>query len=166
MNEHDRQNTPPGFATDISRSGSVGAPASIGVVVLAGLLVACLMVWEVWRDFGLIRAQHLSQIEDRVWLTAEQISESLRVKSTAASQLLAQQGVDGLEALRELIPGLAEVQPIDIDTPETVAAPWYSAVRRVQLSDLDHALLLGDGGEFQWVVADHERSRFWLLVSG
>lgn len=166
MNEHDRQNTPPGFATDISRSGSVGAPASIGLVVLAGLLVACLMVWEVWRDFGLIRAQHLSQIEDRVWLTAEQISESLRVKSTAASQLLAQQGVDGLEALRELIPGLAEVQPIDIDTPETVAAPWYSAVRRVQLSDLDYALLLGDGGEFQWVVADHERSRFWLLVSG
>lgn len=92
MNEHDRQNTPPGFATDISRSGPVGAPASIGLVVLAGLLVACLMVWEVWRDFGLIRAQHLSQIEDRVWLTAEQISESLRVKSTAASQLLAQQG--------------------------------------------------------------------------
>lgn len=166
LNEHDRHDTPSGSATDVSRSGSAGAPASIGLVVLAGLLVACLMIWEVWRDFGLVREQHVSQIEDRVWLTAEQISDSLRIKSTAASQVLAQQGVDGLAALRELIPDLEEVQPIELDAPQTVAASWFSAVRRVQLGEVDYALHLSDAADFHWVVADRDRSRFWLLVTG
>jgi diguanylate cyclase (GGDEF)-like protein/PAS domain S-box-containing protein len=153
----------------VSRSdarGSGGAPVSLGLVALAGLLLALLMGWEVWRDFGLLRAQHQSQVEDRVWLTAEQVGASLQLKSSAAYQLLTQQGSDALPALRGLIPALIEVQPVDPASPLVSEAPWYPALRRLQLGGADYALHMDrEAGQLNWIIGDPDADRFWLLVT-
>jgi diguanylate cyclase (GGDEF)-like protein/PAS domain S-box-containing protein len=160
----DKRGTPPNHSTGLS-AGLPAFSVSFGLIALAGLLLACLMGWEAWRDYSMLRSQHEAQIADRVWLTAEQVEASLQMKTTAAQLIFEQSLSDPLPVLRELMPGLIALEQVDLDDPAIRQAPWFAASRRMQMTNQDFALH-SEGAEERvyWLIQGLGESQLWVCA--
>lgn len=140
------------------------------LVALAGLLLTCLMVWQSWQDYQLMRLQHQIQIEESVWLTASQVALNLEVTSAALGQILDQLHSDSpvaaIAAVRQLLPGLQAVQRVDQDSPyRSLSTPtWLPSVHSLDRA-LQPYILDSDpqSGSLLWGVASQHEGQAWVL---
>ena len=140
---------------------------AVMLVATAAVLLAALMVWQAWHDFTLVRSQHRTQIEESVWLTAEQVSRNLELRSVAIEQLLAAQRETETAAPVPLISGLEEVIRVDFTEASSVHEdqPWMRAVHHLALSRQTYTLASDPlTGLLHWVVASRNPSEYWVLL--
>ncbi|QIB53015.1 EAL domain-containing protein [Pseudomonas sp. OIL-1] len=145
-----------------------GRPAAgLALVILAAVLLAALMVWQAWHDFTLVRSQHQTQIEESVWLTAEQVGRNLELKSVAIEQLLATQQDSAAAPPMQLINGLEEVIRVDLSEADAVHPdqPWMRVVHRLALSEQTYTVAADPvTGLLHWIVASRNPGEYWVLL--
>lgn len=165
--------TPPGWPTDWPPQASrAKGRRSQGLgpipVLVAGLFLAILMGWQAWQGFQLLRLQHHAQVEESVWLIADQLALNLDVKSRALAHVLDSLGAQPDDpVLSELLPGLRHIQPVDVPA-SALGLPresWSQLIWRLHLSGQAFAL---DSDPRQralyWAVPGREHGRYWLLT--
>jgi len=140
--------------------------AGLMLVAVTGILLAWLMIWQAWQDFGLLRNQHQAQVEESVWLTAEQIGHTLAIKSVAIEQLLEEQSTQVPSPLINLVPGLAEFFPVNLDTMKIQpTGAWMQAIQRLHLGDQPFALdFEPEGDRLHWAIASRHQGKYWVLL--
>ncbi|WP_150303124.1 sensor domain-containing protein [Pseudomonas saliphila] len=137
------------------------------LVALAAVLLAALMVWQAWHDFTLVRSQHQTQIEESVWLTAEQVGRNLELRSVAIEQLLEAQRDPDTAAPMQLIGGLEDVIRVNLAQVNTAHAdqPWMRVVHSLDLSGQTYTLAADPvSGLLYWVVASRNPREYWVLL--
>lgn len=149
-----------------------GLPVTAGLLLVAvsGVLLALLMAWQTWEDFHFLRHQHQVQVEESVWLTANQIGLNLEVKSVALGELLDRLYLtapeEALEAAARLLPGLRSIARVTSTQPsaDQQTAVWMPAVRGLSMSGHSYALEADAmRGLLYWSIASKRPGEFWVL---
>lgn len=157
-------------ALTISAPDSLPVAGELVLVAVAAILLAILMVWQAWQDFHLLRTQHQVQVEESVWLTANQIGLNLEVKSIALAGVLdnlhsnaQDEAVDAVEAL---LPGLRLITEVSLLEPGAGSdtSPWMPALRGLKISGYPFALDSDVArGVLYWSIASSHPDRFWVI---
>ena len=130
------------------------------IVAVACVLVLVLLAWQSWFDYVAIKRQHQVQVEESVWLTADQMALNIGVTSIALARVLdfqaPEQNAGSRLLVQDLLPGIVSVRQVDLNrvSPDE-SAPWRQTAHRLELS-----------GERFGLDSDPVRNElFWTLAS-
>lgn len=138
------------------------------LIAITGLLLASLMMWQVWRDFSVFKNQHQTQVEESVWLTAEQISRGLTTRAQAVEQLLEHLGTADAGPVMTLVPGLSAIVPVDLND-NRVPRPqvWMPVIQDLHQGEQRYAMTFeSQSGLLHWVIPSRHAGRYWVLQIG
>tara|TARA_R110000764_G_scaffold110472_1_gene196939 strand:+ start:6984 stop:10853 length:3870 start_codon:yes stop_codon:yes gene_type:complete len=140
------------------------------LIAAAGVLVLALLGWQSWFDYLALKRQHQIQVEESIWLTADQMALNLGVTSTALTRVLDYQapepGASSIQVVQDLLPGVINVREVSLDGLDWRSpAPWQQTARRLYIgdepfgldSDLEHNQLF-------WTLASAQSGRYWVLT--
>lgn len=151
-------------------SGVASVNAGLMLVAVAGLLLACLMIWQTAQDYRLLRMQHQILVEESVWLTASQIALNLEVKSTALAlvldQLYPQSPQAALQAATTVLPGLRNLTLAQADAlyGQDSTPSWMPSVRGLNVSGQAYVLNSDpSSGALVWVIDSRRAGYAWVL---
>ena len=160
-----------------AEDGAVGSSAQsqsvrVGyfLIAAAGVLVLALLGWQSWNDYLALKRQHQIQVEESIWLTADQMALNLAVTSTALRRVLDYQspepGAGSLQVVQDLLPGVLNVREMSLDRPGAQPpAAWQQTARRLALGGesfgLDSDL---EQNQLFWTLASERAGRYWVLT--
>lgn len=157
-------------AEDAGSAESQSVRVGYFLVAAAGVLVLALLGWQSWFDYLALKRQHQIQVEESIWLTADQMALNLMVTSTALSRVLDYQapepGAGSTQVVQDLLPGVISVREVSLDRLDRGSpAAWQQTARRLYLSDepfgLDSDL---EHNQLFWTLSSARAGRYWVLT--
>tara|TARA_R110002111_G_scaffold166086_1_gene232037 strand:+ start:1479 stop:5357 length:3879 start_codon:yes stop_codon:yes gene_type:complete len=140
------------------------------IVAVACVLVLVLLAWQSWFDYVAIKRQHQVQVEESVWLTADQMALNIGVTSIALARVLdfqaPEQNAGSRLLVQDLLPGIVSVRQVDLNrvSPDE-SAPWRQTAHRLELSGERFGLDSDPvRNELFWTLASAQPDRYWVLT--
>ncbi|MEH6564229.1 MAG: EAL domain-containing protein [Halopseudomonas sp.] len=170
MNNKNSKTQWPAQGADSGSAQSQSVRVGYFLIAATGVLVLALLGWQSWFDYLALKRQHQVQVEESVWLTADQMALNLAVTSTALARVLDYQapdpGASSLQVVQDFLPGVINVREVHLDRLGWRSpASWQQTAHRLNISgeafgldsDLEHNQLF-------WTLSSAQAGRFWVLT--
>jgi len=140
------------------------------LTLCATLLLSLLMAWQMASDLRLFTQRHQQQMEESVWLLADQADGSLSARALSLQLLLdelaAMTDEKGmLELVQTLRPELQQLQLVDVADPDPLTTwEWLPAARLLVLQGYGHYLEHSfNAPVLYWLLPSQRIGHVWVL---
>lgn len=140
------------------------------LTLCATLLLSLLMAWQMTNDLRLFGERHQQQMEESVWLLADQADSNLSARALSLQLLLDELGsMTELPTLLELVkvlrPELQQLHLVNVADPDPlVTHEWLPAARLLVLQGYGHYLEHSFSAPvLYWLLPSREVGHVWVL---